>query len=56
MTVAVVQGPSDVALKSTRRSIRSHVMAGLAVVAIVAGGFGGWAATMQISGALIAPG
>ena len=28
----------------------------MAVVAVVAGGLGGWAATQQISGALIAPG
>ncbi len=43
-------------LQGTRRSIRLHVIAGLAVVGIVAGGFGGWASTTEISGALIAPG
>src|SRR5581483_9584030 len=37
-------------------SIRAHVITGLAVVVIVAGGFGGWASTVEISGALIAPG
>ena len=44
------------ALQATRRSIRLHVIAGLAVVGLVAGGFGGWASTTEISGALIAPG
>jgi len=43
-------------LQATRRSIRLHVVAGLAVVGVVAGGFGGWASTTEISGALIAPG
>ena len=57
MSVAVVQSTTTgSALKVTRRSIRAHVIAGLVVVAIVAGGFGGWASTMAISGALIAPG
>ena len=40
----------------TRRSIRRNILAGLIVVIILAGGVGGWAATAQISGALIAPG
>jgi HlyD family secretion protein len=39
-----------------RRSIRLHLIIGLAVVAVLAGGLGGWASTAQISGALIAPG
>jgi HlyD family secretion protein len=42
--------------KSTRFSIRRHLIVGLAVVVLLAGGLGGWAATAQISGALIAPG
>jgi HlyD family secretion protein len=42
--------------QSARRSIRLHLIAGLAVVVILAGGLGGWASTAQISGALIAPG
>jgi HlyD family secretion protein len=42
--------------KGVRLSIRQHLIAGLAVVALLAGGLGGWAATAQISGALIAPG
>jgi HlyD family secretion protein len=39
-----------------QRSIRLHLMIGLAVVLLLAGGFGGWASTAQIAGALIAPG
>ncbi len=42
--------------KGVRLSIRQHLIAGLSVVALLAGGLGGWAATAQISGALIAPG
>src|SRR5205823_6735291 len=37
-------------------SIRAHMITGLVVVLILAGGFGGFASTVQISGALIAPG
>ena len=37
-------------------SIRLHLVIGLAVVLVLAGGLGGWAATAKISGALIAPG
>lgn len=37
-------------------SIQRHVVAGLTVVIILVGGVGGWAATTELSGALIAPG
>jgi len=37
-------------------SIRRHIIAGGTLVAVLAVGFGGWAATAQISGALIAQG
>lgn len=47
---------SSAGLKGARRSIRLHLILGLAVVAVLAGGLGGWASTTQISGALIAPG
>jgi HlyD family secretion protein len=47
---------SGAKLKGARRSIRLHLIIGLAVVIVLAGGFGGWASTVQISGALIAPG
>ena len=39
-----------------RDSIRLHLIIGLSVVGLLAGGLGGWASTQQISGALIAPG
>ena len=39
-----------------RHSIRRHVIAGVAVVIVLVGGVGGWAATTQLSGAVIAPG
>ncbi|MCA6116507.1 HlyD family type I secretion periplasmic adaptor subunit [Bradyrhizobium sp. WSM 1738] len=39
-----------------RPSIRRHIVFGLAAVMLVAGGIGGWAATTDISGALIAAG
>jgi HlyD family secretion protein len=40
----------------SRHSIRRHVLAGLVIVLILGGGVGGWASTMRLSGALIAPG
>jgi len=43
-------------LSPARQSIRHHLMFGLTVVLVLAGGLGGWAATAKISGALIAPG
>jgi HlyD family secretion protein len=43
-------------LTGARRSIRLHLVVGLAVVAVLAGGLGGWASMQEISGALIAPG
>jgi len=43
-------------LRGARRSIRLHLIIGLAVVAVLTGGLGGWASTAEISGALIAPG
>jgi HlyD family secretion protein len=42
--------------RGARRSIRLHLIVGLAVVVVLAGGLGGWASTAEISGALIAPG
>jgi HlyD family secretion protein len=41
---------------AARRSIRSHLIAGLVLMLALVVGFGGWASTVQISGALIAPG
>jgi membrane fusion protein, type I secretion system len=47
---------SDPDLIDPRISTRRHIIAGLAAVMLVTGGIGGWAATTEISGALIAPG
>ncbi len=47
---------SDEDAIDARPSIRRHIVFGLAAVMLVAGGIGGWAATTEISGALIAPG
>ena len=43
-------------LNGAHRSIRAHLILGLSLMLVLAGGFGGWASTVQISGALIAPG
>ena len=47
---------SSTELRKSQQSIRRHLIAGLAVVLLLAGGLGGWGATVPISGALIAPG
>jgi HlyD family secretion protein len=41
---------------STRRSIRRHLVGGIAVVAFLVAGVGGWASTTELSGAVIAAG
>lgn len=38
------------------RSIRRHLAAGLAIVVLLAGGVGGWAATTELAGAVVASG
>ena len=48
-----VTGPKD---GSSLASIHSNLLAGLLVVLLLGGGVGGWAATTQLSGALIAQG
>lgn len=40
----------------TTRSIRRHLVAGLTTVFLLVGGLGGWAATVELAGAIIAPG
>jgi HlyD family secretion protein len=47
---------TDSGERGAQRSIRLHLIIGLAVVVVLAGGLGGWASTAEISGALIAPG
>ncbi len=42
--------------RGAQPSIRLHLIVGLTVVVVLAGGLGGWASTAEISGALIAPG
>lgn len=42
--------------RGAQHSIRLHLIIGLSMVVVLAGGFGGWASTAEISGALIAPG
>ena len=43
---------SDGEKLESRRSIKLHLIIGFAVVAVLAGGLGGWASTAEISGAL----
>src|SRR6266567_5206524 len=42
--------------KASRRSIRRHLFAGVAVAALLAGGVGGWASATEFAGAVIASG
>jgi HlyD family secretion protein len=43
-------------LRASRRSIRRHLAAGVAVAALLAWGVGGWASTTEFAGAVIASG
>ena len=43
-------------LTPAHQSINQHIVAGIVVVLVLAGGVGGWAATTELSGALIAQG
>src|ERR1700722_6116646 len=47
---------SDLGQKGTRFSIKRHLLVGLSVVILLAGGLGGWASTAQVFGWLVAPG
>lgn len=38
------------------RSLRTHLRAGIAALVLLGGGMGGWAATTELSGAVVAPG
>ena len=57
MSTMTVSGAKGAAKKTTvRQSIKFHLALGLGIVVLLAGGLGGWASTVLISGALIAPG
>ena len=56
MSTMMLAGPKPAPKRSARQSIRSHLMIGVGIVLVLAFGFGGWASTALISGALIAPG
>ena len=43
-------------MQGVQHSIRLHLIIGLSLVGVLAGGLGTWASTQEISGALIAPG
>ena len=47
---------TTLAAAPVQRSIRRHLLAGLAAIFVLVGGIGGWAATTELSGAVIAPG
>ena len=54
--IALQKAVADFRQQGTRSSIQRHLIVGMTVVVLLAGGFGGWASTAEISGALIAPG
>src|SRR6185295_16441007 len=43
-------------ITDTKAAIQRHLWAGLTLLIVLCGGVGGWAATTEISGAVIAPG
>src|SRR5437763_14698452 len=43
-------------MSRTQRSIRLHIAAGVGVAILLVGGVGGWAATSELAGAVIAAG
>ncbi|MCK1425362.1 HlyD family type I secretion periplasmic adaptor subunit [Bradyrhizobium sp. 180] len=56
MSTLAIGGTKPAAKKTVRDSIKFHLMLGLAIVMVLVVGLGGWASTVLISGALIAPG
>jgi HlyD family secretion protein len=56
MSTMALGGAKPAAKRTVRQSIRFHLMLGLGIVLVLLIGLGGWASTVQISGALIAPG
>jgi membrane fusion protein, type I secretion system len=55
-TTDLREGLAPPTLAGSQRSIQRHMIAGVLVVVLLAGGVGGWASTTQIAGALIAEG
>ncbi|QOZ79670.1 HlyD family type I secretion periplasmic adaptor subunit [Bradyrhizobium sp. CCBAU 53351] len=56
MSTMAIGGPKPAARKTVRDSIKFHLLLGLGIVLVLVVGLGGWASTVLISGALIAPG
>ncbi|UWU91974.1 HlyD family type I secretion periplasmic adaptor subunit [Bradyrhizobium sp. CB1015] len=56
MSTMAIGGTKAAAKKTVRDSIKFHLMLGLVIVVVLVVGLGGWASTVLISGALIAPG
>ncbi|RXH22920.1 hemolysin secretion protein D [Bradyrhizobium nanningense] len=56
MSTMAIGGPKPAAKKTVRDSIKFHLLLGLGIVLVLIVGLGGWASTVLISGALIAPG
>jgi len=56
MSTMAIGGPKPAAKKTVRDSIKFHLLLGLGIVLVLVVGLGGWASTVLISGALIAPG
>jgi HlyD family secretion protein len=42
--------------KGAQHSLRRHIVAGLAIIVLLVGGLGGWAATTELAGAIVASG
>ena len=56
MSTMAIGGGKPAAKRTVRDSIKLHLMLGLGIVLVLVVGLGGWASTVLISGALIAPG
>ncbi|MFB6418321.1 MULTISPECIES: HlyD family type I secretion periplasmic adaptor subunit [Bradyrhizobium] len=56
MSTMAIGGPKPAAKRTVRESIKFHLILGLVIVLVLVVGLGGWASTVLISGALIAPG
>ncbi|MDD1530974.1 MULTISPECIES: HlyD family type I secretion periplasmic adaptor subunit [Bradyrhizobium] len=56
MSTMAIGGPKPAAKNTVRDSIKFHLLLGLGIVLVLVVGLGGWASTVLISGALIAPG